>query len=461
MKQFLGTVVVAVCLVVQCASGQEVKVEPQVEIEQPDQPVLSFGGDNRTRYEFMDNWPKGGGNVPGTAYEEYLRFRTRVWGEAEFDDSLLLRVRIGNEFRSYRNSEVNRRRNKFPDELFVDNLYARYKNDIWELKAGRFEIMKGALRVLGDGTAADGSRTLYFNGAVLTYHFAQKSSVDFMGTWNHYRDDMTVGNPATGVYDLTFMRKGDPYSKMDEGMLGAYAEIRELENLPYDLYWIWKKETSFHGGEERFPGRDFHTVGFRMVPSFNDWLSGELEAAYQFGSVDSKDGFDSRDISAGMAFGGLTAKAAEVKWTPSLRLGALYMSGDKDSYYSTTDGSTDTGWNPVFGRLPPAGDIPIFMYDVGRWSNLLHLSAELSVKPAPGHTVSYEMGPMYAIEKDYGATDHYRGLYMRAVYKFPVPTVAGISFNGLISGDVFEYGDYFVTDEDRATSIRLELIAKF
>jgi hypothetical protein len=50
---------------------------------------------------------------------------------------------------------------------------------------------------------------------------------------------------------------------------------------------------------------------------------------------------------------------------------------------------------------------------------------------------------------------------MRAVYKFPVPTVAGISFNGLISGDVFEYGDYFVTDEDRATSIRLELIAKF
>ncbi len=455
MKKTLGAAGVALGLIAQCASGQG------AEVEQPERSILTFGGDNRTRYEFMDNWPKGGGNVPGTSYDEYLRVRTRVWSEANFDDSLLLRIRLGNEFRSYRNSPSNTRRNKFPDELYADNFFAQYKAEAWSLKAGRFEMMKGAWRVIGDGTPGDGSRTIYFDGAVLTYNLAQKSSVDFIGTWNHYRDDTTVGNPETGVYDLTFMRRGDPYSKMDEGMAAVYAEIRESAQLQYDLYWIWKKETSFHGGADRYPGRDFHTVGFRMLPVFSDWLSGELEAAYQFGSVDSSEGFESRDISAGMAFGGLTATAKDVNWTPSLKLGALYMSGDKDSYYSTTDGSTDTGWNPVFGRLPPAGDIPIFMYDVGRWSNLVHLNAEVSVKPAAGHTVTFEAGPMYALEKDYGATDNYRGLYLRTVYMFPLPTVSGIGFKGLVSGDVFEYGDYFDTDEDRATSIRLELMAKF
>jgi len=50
---------------------------------------------------------------------------------------------------------------------------------------------------------------------------------------------------------------------------------------------------------------------------------------------------------------------------------------------------------------------------------------------------------------------------VRTVYRFPLPEFAGVKFNGLVSGDVFEYGDYFDTEEDRATSVRLELNAKF
>lgn len=423
--------------------------------------VLRYGGDNRTRYEFMDNWPRGGGNPPGTAYEEYLRVRTRLWGEADFEDTLLLRIRIGNEFRSYRNAVANRNRNKFPDELYVDNLSAQLNVDRWRLKVGRQDIMKGSWRVIGDGTPGDGSRTVYFDGAVLTLSFGDKSAVDFIGTWNHYRDDITIGDASGGVYDMTFMRRGDPYSKMDEGMLAAYAEMRECEALPFDVYWVWKKETSFHGGSERYPGRDFHTLGIRLLPIFNTWLSGEFEAAVQFGGVDSADGFASRDIRAGMVYGAVTAQASDVAWKPSIRLAVHYMSGDQDSYYATTDGSKDTGWNPVFGRLPPGGDIPIFMYDVGRWSNVFHPHVEVSAKPAEGYALSFEIGPMYAVEKDYDATDNYRGLYVRTVYTFPLPDVWGIALNGLVSGDVFEYGDYFVTDASRATSIRLEVNAKF
>lgn len=473
-----GSVGAAVALAVGSALGQQAAASAEKPVEQEGPPLFAWGGDNRTRYEFMDNWPRG--NAVTTTYDEYLRFRTRVWGELRPADELLLRVRLGNEFRSYRNSPANNSRNKFPDELYVDNLFAQWREDGWGLKVGRQEYLKGSYRILGDGTPGDGSRTIFFDAAMLTLDYGEKSTVDVFGTWNHYRDDMTVGRTATGVYDMTFMRRGDPYSKMDEGGAGVYAECREMDNLAIDLFWVWKKETSFHGGAERFPGRDFHTVGLRLMPKFNDWLSGELEAAYQFGRVDSQDArdvggapdpetglprtqeaFASRDISAGMAYAALVAKAADVAWTPSFRLAALYMSGDKDSYYATTDGSTETGWNPVFGRLPPGGDIPIYMYDVGRWSNLFHPHAEIGVVPAKGHPVTFEAGPMYAVEKDAGAEDHYRGLYVRTVYRFPLPEFAGVKFNGLVSGDVFEYGDYFDTEEDRATSVRLELNAKF
>lgn len=453
-SNYLKAVGLAVCVVARCSFGQQAEAFSAKE-------VLTFGGDNRTRYEFMDNWPKAGTTKPGTSYDEYFRFRTRVWGKAQINDELSTTIRLGNEFRGYNNSPLNNNRNKFPDELYLDNLYGEWKQDRYDLKIGRQGFMKGPGRVLADGTPGDGSRTAYFDGAVFTLNVSAKSFVDFMGTWNHYRDDTPIGSTSQGVYDLTKIRSGSPYSKMDEGGLVAYATVREIEALPFETYWIWKKETSFYSGEDRYPGREFHTMGVRLLPVFADWLSGEWESAYQFGGVDSAEGFKSRDISAGMVYGGLTAKAMAYSWVPSLRVGVLYMSGDKDSYYKTTDGSTDTGWNPVWGRIAYSSDIPVFMYDNARWSNLLYPHAEIAATPAMNHVVSLESGPMYAVEKDLGATDDYRGLFVRSKYTFPLPTVAGISMNGLVSGDILQYGDYFDTKEDAATSIRFELNAKF
>ncbi|MGI5869981.1 MAG: hypothetical protein ACOX9C_11125 [Kiritimatiellia bacterium] len=468
-RKTIGSIGALFALALGGAAGQEAATHDAPPMEREGPPLFARGGDNRTRYELTDNWPRG--STVSTSYDEHLRFRTRLWGELRPADALLVRARIGNEFRSYRNSPANNSRNKFPDELYLDNLFVQWREDGWGLKAGRQEYMKGSRRILGDGTPGDGSRTAFFDAVVLTLDCGEKSSVDVFGAWNHYRDDITVGRAATGVYDLTFMRRGDPYSKMDEGGVGLYAECRELDALAIDLYWVWKKETSFHGGADRFPGRDFHTIGLRLLPTFNDWLSGELEAAWQAGRVDSQgarvaagaeqDAFASRDISAGMAYAALVARPKDVAWSPSLRLAALYMSGDEDSYHATTDGSTDTGWNPVFGRLPASGDIPLYMYDVGRWSNLFHPHAEIGIVPAKGHPVTVEVGPMYAVEKDAGAESRCRGLYTRAVYRFPLPTLVGVKFNGLVAGEVFEYGDYFDTDESRATSVRLELNASF
>lgn len=452
MKQTMKTVCLGACVLgfAFSASAQEVR----------DGMKFDVGGDIRARYEFKDNFPDKGLARAGSAYSDYLRFRTRIWADMEAGEDFSARLRLGNEFRAFRNTSNNSKQ-KFPDELFIDNLFVKWEDDSVGLKVGRQDIEKGAGRVISDGTPGDGSRSTFFDAIVLTWKFAEESTVDFIGTWNHYRNELSVGHSHGNVHDMTQIRSGSPYSKMDEYGLMAYAEIRETDELPFDVYWIWKNEESFYNEANRFPGRDFHTVGLRIMPQINDWLVAEVEAAYQFGRVDSSPCMASRDIRAGMLYGGLTATGNDLAWSPALTLATLYLSGDKDSYYQTVNGSTDSGWNPVFNRTTWFSEIASGMYDQYRWSNLIYPYVEASVVPAKGHKVAVQMGPMYAAEKDNGAADSYRGFYTQGKYAFPLPVVAGVKFGGAVLGEMLDYGSYYEAEKNVATYIRLELTAKF
>ena len=439
---------------------------------------FDFGGDIRARYEFKDNWPeKGKASVSG-ASEDYLRFRTRVWGDARLADELSIRLRLANEFRQYRNSPDDHKQ-EFPDELYVDNLYGAWKGEGLTVKAGRQDVKLGAGRVVADGTPGDGSRSTFFDAVSATFDIGGRSALHLIGTWNHYRNDLAVGDTEGNLYDMTKIKSGDPYSKMDEGGAIAYATIEECEDLPFDLYWIYKIEEDFASKKERYPGREFHTVGFRLMPAINDWLSAEVEAAWQFGEVDAQGArltgetdektgeavgqpaIKSRDIGAAMLYAGLTGQARDLPWAPSLTLATLYLSGDEDSYYKTKEGGTDNGWNPVFGRETIVGNIPEGMYDTSRWSNLVYPHAEIAVKPAKGHGVSAQLGPLYAAEKDNGATGRHRGFFTKLKYAFPLPSVGGVALGGALAGEVLDHGDYYETDEDAATWFRFEVTAKF
>ena len=170
------------------------------------QSVFDFdaGGDFRFRYECKDNWMDKGKTTVNPAYEDYYRMRSRVWGKAAYGESLSLYLRLANEFRDYRNSPENNSRNKFPDELFLDNLYLDVRNlgGRVDVRLGRQDIKEGAGRVISDGTPGDGSRSTYFDAILAKVRILEKSDVDLMATWNRHRDTWTIGNPHD-PYDLT------------------------------------------------------------------------------------------------------------------------------------------------------------------------------------------------------------------------------------------------------------------
>ncbi len=430
---------------------------------------VDAGADMRFRYEYKDNWMDKGKTSVNPAYEDYSRLRSRVWGKVSYGEDYAVYLRLGNEFRDYRNSSANEHSGEFPDEVFIDNLYFDVRNiaDRVDLRVGRQNIKEGAGRMICDGTGGDGTRTEYFDALLATVKLFERSDVDLMATWNRYRDNWTLGNPYHD-YDLTKIKSGSPYSKMDEKGLMAYLHYNEVDKFPMEFYWIWKQEERFYDKEKRYPGRDFHTFGTRLVPSLTETLSAELESAVQLGQIDNQDGMQGRNIAAWMTYAGVTYARKEVMWKPRLTGAVLYLSGDEDSYYKTTDGSTDTGWTPLFNRSDIEGHISAGMYDGYRWSNLVYPHVEAAVEPYAKHKVRVQAGPMYAAQKDNGARDSYRGLFALCRYDFPLLSkIFGRrgDVTGTVVGEAFYYGDYYqhdtaVVDEDVAYWLRFEINAK-
>lgn len=432
--------------------------------------VLDFdsGLDFRFRYEFKDGWMEKGKTAINPEYEDYCRMRTRVWGQATHGDDLGAYMRLGNEFRDYRNSEANKHKNQFPDEVFIDNLYFDF-NNIWDrvdLRVGRQDVKEGSGRLISDGNPGDGSRSSYFNAILVKVKLLVNSDIDVMATWNPYRDDATLGNPYDN-YDLTKIKSGSPYSEMDEKGLMAYFHYNEVQDFPLEVYWIWKQETRFYDKSTRYPGRDFNTLGTRLMPKLTDTLSAEVEVAGQLGQTDEQSGMDTRDLAAWMAYAGLTYSDKAVFGKPQLTGAILYLSGDKDSYSKTSDGSTDSGWNPVFNRAAWFSEVASSMYDTYRWSNLIYPHLQAGIDPYSKHKIKLQCGPMFAAEKDNGAKENYRGLYTQVRYDFPLLSkVFGKrgDLTGAVVGEALVYGDYYAHDvvgTDVATWLRFELNGKF
>ena len=459
-----GILLIAGCLLTLPVFAQDEVVKERSDLE------LDAGVDIRARYEYKDNWVSSGTRLVNPKYSDYLRFRTRVWGEALYKEKYRLYLRMGNEFRDYSNSTKNDNKNQFPDEIYIDNLYVDILDigDRVDLRLGRQDIVLGDGRVVKDGTPGDGSRTTYFNAVRATIKMLEKSKLDLIGTYNHYRDDLTIGNPHND-YDLTAMRKGNPYSEMDEIGIIAYYTYNEIENFPMEFYYIWKQESRYYARDTRLPGRNLHTFGTRLIPQFTEKISGEVELAVQGGEIDSQQNMPSRDIFAWMSYGGITYSEKDMFAKPKLTAACIYLSGDTKSYDGVSDGSTDNNWNPLFNRSSWFSEIGAGMDEKYRWSNLIYPHLKAQVEPLKKHKIKAHTGPMFVAEKNADADSNYRGYFTQVKYEFPL--LAALcngrgSLKGAVVGEMLYYGGYYEhdaanVDEDAAYWLRFELKGKF
>ncbi len=424
------------------------------------------GADLRVRHELHDNVPQSVGGVSGN--QSYLRIRPRVWGEVKNEDFKLY-LRLTDEFREYFNPRTSRNA-QFPDEVIVDNLYLDVYDlfgDRVDLRIGRQDFIGpqgptyGAGRILMDGTPGDGSRTAFMDAIKATIKFDEKNTLDLLAIYNNPENELSWGHTkgANGASpkekQLTYNVPGS--TDMAEYGGGLYFKSREYTEFPFELYYLFKRETKARFRGARLPGRDTHTLGARFMPKLTETISAELEGAAQVGE---KDGGTA--VSGYMGYAGLTYKPEVESCKPFLTAACYYLSGDRNRGIN----DNDSAWNPLWARWPQYSEMyPYHDRGVCYWSNLIYPNITVGSRFAKGHKVSANVGPMYAAVEDGlgGGNGDLYGWFGMVRYDFPLLNMIFGNrgdLTGHVTAEVLDPGDYYTSDTV-AYFLRWEVIAKF
>lgn len=411
---------------------------------------VKAGADVRLRYDVTDNLPNA---KRGEADDSnYARIRVRPWVRATFADGGIF-LRLADEFRHYNRPESDSPKQRWPDVLFIDNLYFtanRLYDGALDLKFGRQDMAFGAKRILSDGTGGDGTRSAYFDALRLTWHADEKRTLDAFALYMAKKDWMpTLGKThANGkdpqAYDTTGYWQ-------DEFGAGLYWQDRANADFGYDAYYVAKSEIRNRDSKHDKEGdrADTHTVGVRLLPRFTETLSGELELAGQAGS---------NDLLAGLAYGGLTF-APKAGCKPKFTGAVLLLSGDEDGDRG------EHAWHAVFNRETGLGESIAPMYNKYDYTNLAYPHLAFGCDVGAFSSVKAQFGPMFTAVKEEDAGS-FRGTYAQVKYTVKPAKLFGADIlrGGQISfqGEYFGKGDYFRDGSDNAAFFgRVELAWNF
>lgn len=433
-----------------------------VAVEQKEKGLeFDLGGDLRIRQEILDNIPNG----PFNDNYNYFRIRPRFWGEAKYKNFRLYN-RWADEF-WHINHPSDSKLNKWPNELVVDNLYLD-ANDLFDgwldLRVGRQDLIYGKGRVMLDGTSYDGSRTIYMDAIKATINFDEKkkNTLDILAIYNNNQNELGIGGVDGKERELNSIVPGSKY--LDEWGGGLYFKSKELDEFPFEFYWIYKCETKAERGNVKYQGRRFHTFGTRLMPKFTETISGELEGAVQAGEKD-----DGKSTSGYMGYAGLRYDpAVEWRMKPFVNAGVYYLSGDN----RRGDGNSDSGWDPAWARWPQISELMVlgnwFNNGAGYWTNLIYPHVEGGFNISKTHKILASVGPMYADCSDGngGGNGDLYGWLGTVCYDFPIMTdIFGRDDKrgnvvGRLQGEVLDPGDYYDTSSV-AYFLRWQIIASF
>ena len=391
---------------------------------------VKAGVDVRLRYDGTDNLPTSSrGQSSGS---DYARVRLRPWMEMNYGDFGIF-ARVADEFRYYHTPDSNSSKQRWPDVLFIDNLYLTANNlwDVLDVKFGRQDMAFGSKRIISDGTGGDGSRSAYFDGIRLTWHADEKRTLDAFAFYQTAKDWMpTLGKEhENGKEPHAYNTTG---YEQDEMGAGLYWQDRANKDFGYDVYYVFKGEYRNRESKYLKEGKteETHTVGVRLLPRFTETLSGEFEFAGQVGS---------HDLFAGQAYGGLTY-APKADWKPQVTGACWILSGDKDGERG------ENAWHAVFNRETGLGESIAPMYTKYNYTNLVYPHVAFKCNVGGFSSVKAQIGPMFTTVKEEDAGT-YRGTFAQVKYEIKPGKLFGVDWlNGgklAFTGEYFSKGEYF------------------
>ncbi len=331
--------------------------------QQSSGPFLELGFEQRVRNENWNNLFDYNSALDDERVQ--VRYRTRLWMKAPLGSNVDLQVGVNHETSQILRPDLPFKANELVFEtanvgikrLFVDGL---------SLRVGRQNLTYGEGFLVSDGTPGDGSRTMYFNAAVLSYS-RKRSRLDLIG----------ISNPRTDRYLPRINDQNRTLQDWGEQAIGVYYTGANLPGASIEAYYFYKKETGDtrpathpqHQGD-----RHVHTGGGRLVRMLSPrWsLTGEL--ALQWGAERPN-----KTIAASGGYAYLRRSFGS-HGQHYVQGGFAGMSGDDPA----TPGRNEN-WDPLFSRRPKYSELYVHSYSrergQGYWTNTRMWHAELGYSP--------------------------------------------------------------------------------
>ncbi len=324
---------------------------------------IEFGFEQRVRNENFNNLFDFSGSADDQRVQ--VRWRTRAWMKAPLSRDIDFTVGVNQETNQILTPD---RPFRF-DEAFFETAYVDFKRLFvhgLSLRVGRQDLRKGEGFLLFDGTPGDGSRTLYFNAAVLGYSW-KKSKIELIG----------ISNPRTDRYLPRVHDRSKALIDWNERALGAYYTGSELKDTAIEAYYFYKKETGDprpvanvqHQGD-----RHLWTAGGRAIRKFPHGLSLTSEFASQWGEQHPNRTLASK---GGYAY---LKKNFGRDGRHYVLGGYIGLSGDDPATPSKIE-----NWDPLFSRWPKWSELLIYtqLREIAGnyWSNTGMWQAEMVYVP--------------------------------------------------------------------------------
>jgi hypothetical protein len=425
-------------------------------------PWLSLGGDFRIREEYYDNAVTLNSSAPNHE-NNYQRYRWRFGGFVQPIKGLEFNFRISSEPRSYSKPD------QFDDglhgdEILFDNLNVTLRNPGGKpitLVIGRQDIAIGNGWLVMDGTPGDGSRTIFFDAARLTYDWkAKKTSFDFIGLTNGSLSNQRIpllytpenGNPLLGI-PTTFTRFPRTLTEQNENGAIVYVTNKSIPKTQIDGYFMYKHDMKVQANGNN---GSYYVFGVRVERDLSNHWRYRAEVAPELGD---KNGRDLRAFGANQKL----TYFFKNKSNQRVQFGYEYLSGDDPNSKDVNE-----GFDPLWGRWPQWSEL--YLYNmagetrVGEYTNLHRIDFGWGCSLTKKLDLSADYMPLFAASNPwvgrsgYSQTGSFRGHYGQGVMRYKFTD----HLSGHLWGEFYLPGSYYAPPKgDNACFLRAELLFRW
>ena len=425
--------IVLFILLILCFNSNRIFAQHRTEGFKRGSEKLNWGFSERIRWVRFDNIIDL--NKKEDDKNNFFRFRTSLWGDSELWRGCKLYLKFTNEFRKYHSPEV-----EFTwDEIFIDNLYLEWKNllgSLWSAKIGRQDLFYGDGLVIMDGGPLDGSRSIYFNSAKLSWGDSILG-LDFIGIQNTQKDK----------YLPVINNKNKKLVEQEEKCWGVIYRRGYSREQTFEAYYLWKREkTEFNSYT--------HTYGAKTRGLMARDLTYTGEFAYQTGKLKDRER---------RAYGGEFnfTKVFRTKYSPLIKSGYIHLTGDKEG--------TDRfeGWNPLFSRWPKWSELYIYTLieedKTAYWTNLKAYWFGLSLILTKNSILDFKY---YNLSTDEKASPEKIGFISTGkkrgdLYQLKLNIIINQKISGHLLWERFKPGSYYFDGAEEADFIRFEFFYNY